>query len=249
MVPKVKHIERFGTGEIVLFLHGSGWNMRVWHNQKELTSSMEVVFIDLPGHGESEGPPCDSVAAYQESVYNTVLSHNLKGCFVVGHSLGGAIALSLAHSHPELIKGIVLVGTGAKLRVLPAILEQIASDHEKAVEFTAALAFSEHAAARLKEYAISETMKAGQQTMYSDFLACDGFDMRDTISLINTPSLVLCGSEDKLTPPKYAEFLHRSLSNAQLELVANAGHMLMLEKPLEINESIRNFVKEQVHPK
>src|SRR5512138_1842696 len=102
MISKVKHIERFGTGEIALFLHGSGWNVSVWHNQKELASSMEIVFMDLPGHGKSEGPPCDSVAAYQESVYETIINHRLNGCFVVGHSLGGAIALSLAHSYPEL---------------------------------------------------------------------------------------------------------------------------------------------------
>lgn len=205
---------------------------------------MEVVLIDLPGRGRSLDPPCDSVEHYRESVYKVLRRQNLFECYIAGHSLGGAIALSLAQHYPELTKGIILMGTGAKLKVLPDIFEQIATNRERAVEFITAIAFSPHAPPHLREYAVAETLKADQNTLHCDFLACDRFDIRDTISSINTPSLVLCGDDDALTPPRYSEFLHKFLARSELQIIENAGHMLMLEKPLEVNTVIQRFVEQ-----
>ena len=113
------HIERYGQGEKILFIHGSGWNTHMWYSQRDyLKSSMEVMLVDLPGHGESPGDGCDSVEEYRDAVYEMIRELDIERCYIAGHSLGGAIALSLSLAYPDIIKGIILIGTGARLRVL-----------------------------------------------------------------------------------------------------------------------------------
>ena len=69
------HIERYGQGERILFIHGSGWNTHMWYSQRDyLKSSMEVILVDLPGHGESSGNGCDSVEGYRDAVYEMIRS-------------------------------------------------------------------------------------------------------------------------------------------------------------------------------
>ncbi len=107
------YIERYGQGEKILFIHGSGWNTHMWHNQKDyLAASMEVILVDLPGHGESPRNGYESIEEYRDAVYKTMKENGIEKPYVAGHSLGGAIAQSLSIAYPDSIKGIVLIGTG-----------------------------------------------------------------------------------------------------------------------------------------
>ena len=104
----------------MLFIHGSGLHSEIWRGQKQcLQASMEVVLVDLPGHGKSPGDGCDSAGQYGDAVYEAMRGLNPYRYYVAGHSLGGAIAMSLALFHPDAVEGLILIGTGAKLRVLP----------------------------------------------------------------------------------------------------------------------------------
>src|SRR5512145_1577428 len=128
------HIEWYGQGDRILFIHGSGWNTRMWHGQRDfLAKSMEVILVDLPGHGRSRGDGCESVEEYRDEIYRIIKESNMGKVYVAGHSLGGAITLSLALACPDIVRGVVLIGTGARLRVLPQILEGIIEDREQAV--------------------------------------------------------------------------------------------------------------------
>ena len=128
------HIERYGAGQRILFLHGSGCTSEIWRRQKQyLQTSMEVVLIDLPGHGKSPGDGCDSVEQYGDAIYNAMAGLGPVRYYVAGHSLGGAIAMSLALFHPDALKGIILIGTGAKLKVLPRIFEGVLKEKERTV--------------------------------------------------------------------------------------------------------------------
>jgi pimeloyl-ACP methyl ester carboxylesterase len=77
---------------------------------------------------------------------------------------------------------------------------------------------------------------------YADFVACNNFDVRDRVSLIQAPSLIIVGDEDRLTPVKWSQFLKDKIPGSSLQVVARAGHMVMLEQPEEVNRSILTFL-------
>ncbi len=238
------HVERYGQGEKIVYIHGSGWNTRMWDAQREqLKSLVEIVLVDLPGHGESPGDGCESVDAYGDSVYGAIKGLGLGPYYVVGHSLGGAIAMSMALSHPEAVKGLVLIGTGAKLRVLPQILEGAIKDKERAVRHIMETAFSRAASPTLKDIGFEETMKCDSQVIYRDFLACDRFNIMDAVGSLKIPTLIICGIDDSLTPPKYSRYLNAAIQGSKLVLIEDAGHMVMMEKPEVVSRAIAEFIR------
>lgn len=238
------HVERYGRGEKIIFVHGSGWNTTMWYKQRDaLQKNMEVIIVDLPGHGKSRGNACDSVEEYSESLYIMMKEQNLGKCYIAGHSLGGAICMSLTLSHPDVVKGLIIIGSGAKLRVLPQILEGIKRDKEKTVREIVALAFSQKASPSMKHEDFDETMKCSAEVIYKDFVACDHFNIMDSINRIAIPTLIICGTDDALTPPKYSRYLNKEIKGSRLVLIEDAGHMVMWEKPEEVNRAIEKFIK------
>jgi pimeloyl-ACP methyl ester carboxylesterase len=237
-------VKQFGKGDRIIFIHGSGWNAGMWHNQRDyLKSSMEVILVDLPGHGDASGNGCESVEEYRDAVNGMIEDLNPGKAFIAGHSLGGAIAMSMALSHPGLVKGLILIGTGAKLKVLPDILEGIARDREKTVRAVVELALSSKAPSTLKTIDFDETMKCGAEVIYKDFSACDHFNIMDSVGSLSVPTLILCGTDDSLTPPKYSSYLNKEIQGSKLVLIEDAGHMVMIEKPDQVNRAIELFVK------
>ena len=237
------HTERSGRGEKIIFIHGSGWNSRMWYGQRDyLKSSMEVILVDLPGHGESPGNGCETVEEYGDAVYGVIEEANLGQVYVAGHSLGGAIAMSLALSHPSAVKGAVLIGTGAKLKVLPEILEGITKDKEETVKNIVELAFSRKAQPSLKATDFEETMKCSAEVIRKDFSACDRFNIMNSVSSLSVPTLILCGTDDSLTPQKYSSYLNKEIRGSKLILIEDAGHMVMMEKPDAVSRAIQEFI-------
>ncbi|OPY75411.1 MAG: Pimeloyl-(acyl-carrier protein) methyl ester esterase [Syntrophorhabdus sp. PtaU1.Bin058] len=238
------YCEQAGKGEKVIFIHGAGGSTKSWYFQKEaLQRSMEVLVVDLPGHGRCPGDGYDSVAQHCDSLYHLLSERPPDRYFIAGHSMGGAIGMSFALAYPHLVKGLILIGTGAKLAVLPAILEGIRQDKAKTVGNIVAAIFSDKTPRQAKETAFNEMMQCSGETIFRDFSACNGFNIMDKVAAIKAPPLIICGKDDLMTPPKYSEFLHRSLADSRLSIIEDAGHMVMLEKPDEVNKEIEEFVK------
>jgi len=225
---------------ILLFIHGAGESHKIWENQIKFFS--DLVAVDLPGHGVGVGKR--TIDEYIEYVKKFCDERGLKNIVMVGHSMGGAIVQKFALDHPEYLKAIVLVCTGAKLRVTPLIFEAIKRDYAQAVELITKLAFSSKATSEIKEKAAEEMKNISPEVTYGDFEACDKFNVMDRLKEITVPTLIICGFEDQLTPVKYSEYLKNNILNSKLEIIADAGHMVMLEKPKEFNEILEKFIKE-----
>jgi pimeloyl-ACP methyl ester carboxylesterase len=148
----------------------------------------------------------------------------------------------LALRHAELLKGIILVGTGARLRVFPSILNGIMDHFDETVPRIVQLAYSRKAPKDLLERGIAEMLRCRPEVLYGDFLACDRFDLMEEVEKIQLPTLVLCGEEDELTPVKYSKFLHSKIRRSRLEILSGAGHMVMMESHEAFNEKIREFI-------
>ena len=229
----------------VIFIHGAGSSHLIWGSQLRAVSEVaRAVAIDLPGHGRSEGAGRNTVDAYRDVIAGVLDALAFDRAVIVGHSMGGAITQTLALSHPDRVAGIALVGTGARLRVLPAILDGILNDFDQTARFVTQNCFGANPDPLLLEKSETEFRACPATVTHGDYTACNGFDILARIAEIRAPALAICGTEDKMTPVKYSEFLVSKISGAQLVLVEGAGHYVMIEKPGQVNRALVEFVKE-----
>ncbi len=226
----------------LLLVHGAGGTHLHWPVSLRKLPGANVYAVDLPGHGKSSGTARNNIRSYSEVVREFAESLGMKRFFLAGHSMGGAIAQTLALEHPELLEGLILMGTGAKLRVAPAILEGIKQDYEAAARLIAKWAYSSSPDAHMLDLYVRGMLQVPAESTYEDFVACDRFDLMDRISEISVPTLIVCGEEDRLTPPKYCQYLHSRIRNSDLELVPGAGHMVMLEQEEAVVKAISGFL-------
>ena len=232
--------------KVILFIHGAGGGEFTWSYQKGFfKKQFDPIIIELPGHGKSEGEGGQEIGKYAEHVHAFLKAKGLLKVSLVGHSMGGAIVQTLALTHPELIQKIVLVGTGARLRVYPGILNGIKDHFEESIPKIVRFAFSRKASMDLIAKGTSNMMKCRPEVLYSDFLACDRFDLMQEVEKIDLPTLILSGEEDEMTPIKYSQFLHDRIKGSKMEILSDAGHMVMMESPQAFNEKVEEFIFEK----
>lgn len=229
--------------EVLLFIHGAGGGQYTWSYQKSFFEKQSnPIIIELPGHGESGGEGEEEIGGYAEHVYSFLKAMGIEKVFLVGHSMGGAVTQILALTHPDMITGIILVGTGARLRVLPLILYGIKENFEETVKQINQFSYSGRAPSDLIEKGVLGMTRCRPDVLYGDFLACDRFDIMNEVEKINLPTLIICGDEDQLTPVKYSQFLQSRIHGSKLEILTGAGHMVMMESPQAFNERIGEFI-------
>lgn len=235
--------EHRGEGPVLLFVHGAGANGAMWHEVAEqLGRRYWSLALDLPGHGRSTGPGSPTIGGYSAQVEELIEQLAPGRAVVVGNSMGGGIALQLALDCPQKLRGIGLVGTGARLRVLPEIFETIRADFPAAVKKIAGFALSGHRSDEMVRQMEQELGRSDPQVIYDDFLACDRFDAMGRISQIQLPTLVVCGRQDQLTPLKYSEFLVSQLPRATLRVIEACGHAPMIEQPAQLSQALEEFL-------
>jgi pimeloyl-ACP methyl ester carboxylesterase len=235
-------------GPTVVFVHGAGGTLEQWRFQlRHLRSRWKILAMDLPGHGESQGDGCRTIEDYRNFVRDLLDTLGITATVLVGHSMGGGIVQRFALAYPDRLAAIVLVGTGARLRVHPDILTSIRhGDVEEAGRLISQWAYSETALPATLAQGAEAFAKNRVSVLEGDFLACDAFDVMREISGIQIPTLVVCGEDDRLTPVKYARFLQQGIPGATLATIPGAGHMVMLEKPVEFNRNLTVFLEEHL---
>ncbi len=227
----------------IILIHGAGGHHLFWPPQVRRLLGQRIFALDLPGHGKSPGLGCQTVSEYTDAVLSFVQTIRLSTFVLAGHSMGGAIAIDAAIRQADRVLGLFLIGSGAKLRVAPELLRATSqsSSPQAAAALLTDLSFARGAEPRLKELALKRLSETRLPVLHGDLLACDGFDARSGLSQIASPSCVVCGDEDRMTPPAYSSFLTAHLALARLELVPQAGHMVMLEKPNRIANLLAAF--------
>jgi len=159
--------------------------------------------------------------------------------------MGAAIALTLALEHSRRVLALGLLGGGARMRVSPDLIENTTSPATlpDALEALAAMAFSPKVPPHLKQLAMQRMAATRPTVFHGDFLACNQFDVMDRLTKIRVPTLVMCGADDRMTPPRYSEYLASSIKRARLVLVPDAGHMVMIEKPEAVADELLSFIQ------
>jgi len=240
------HTTHSGDGPAVVLIHGAGGNHLAWPPALRRLPHVTTYAVDLPGHGRSEGAGRERIEEYAADLVRFLDTLGIERAVLVGHSMGGAIAQTVALTHPGRVDGLVLLATAARLRVAPAILEGLETDFEGTVRLISQWAWGPGADPLWVERGREMMEACGPQVLRKDFLACDRFDIRDRVASIACPTLVLVGSEDRMTPPRFGQWLADQLPGGKFALIEGAGHMLMLERPQEVLEAVTAFLSEDL---
>ncbi|MDP9024679.1 MAG: alpha/beta hydrolase [Candidatus Eremiobacteraeota bacterium] len=221
----------------LVFIHGSGCTGDVFAAQS--AAFPDSVALTLAGHATPGAP--STIAEMADDVAAQCSAHGLRDIILVGNSMGGAVALDLVLREDERICAAVLIGSGAKLRVAPAIFEAIESDFPAAARMLAGYFFYKPRP-ELIDPAVAEMLRVGPSQTGRDYRACDAFDVSDRLHHVSIPLLALTGEYDVMTPPKFGAFIADRVPGAVARIVPAAGHLAMVERPDDTNEALRAFV-------
>ena len=227
----------------MVFIHGSGGSGQFWLAQVQgLAERVNTVALDLPGHGRSGNVEKNAVVDYARAVLEFIDVIEARKIIPCGLSLGGAIVQQLLLDHAKQFIAGILIGTGAKLKVLPAIFDAIQNDYAGFVKTAVQLSSSEKTDPKQIQLFSEDLNRCRPEVVYSDFKACNEFNVMERIVEIKVPVLVISAQDDKLTPPKYADYLESAIPGADRAHIPDAGHIAPLEKPREINQAIIDFL-------
>jgi len=234
-------------GQRIMYVHGTGCNAAVWDDHMAAVADAHTpVAIDLPGHGKSEGRGFRGVADHAEFVIGLADALGWRRFVLAGHSLGGGIAITAALYHPDRLAGLVLVDTGARLRVAPELLRaaRAAMASGAAPATDRSWSFAPCTPQAVVDRLQVLTAGTDPQVTYADWIADDTFDAMTRVGEITTPTLAVCGAEDRLTPVKYHRYLQERMPHCRLTIIESAGHWSFREQPASFDRAVRAFLAE-----
>ncbi len=232
----------------LVFIHGSGSNSGVWsHQYGRLHSLYNIAALNLPGHGQSCGSGEEDIALYVGHVKDLLDILGLNRPILIGHSMGAAIALAFAAKYPQDISGVVTLGGGVTLPVNPDILDGLKSEPAIVLDMICKFSLAKENCSRLFDALRASLAATRIDVLTSDMQACSKVDLTKQLPEITTPTLVICGTQDKMTPSASSAQIAAGIAGANLLLIEGAGHMVMMEQPLGLNEAIHNFAAALPH--
>ena len=228
---------------------------RSWTRQLEaLPDRMRIIAVDLPGHGESSVPPGSSIDDYAAAVADFTSALGCGPVVVVGHSLGGSIAIALAAHQPALVRGLVLIASCVKLPLVDSVGERLFAflpgPLRRVLFFSMAkkVLFAPGASADAIASGMKDLRACRPETLLADVRAARAMDLTAQAAALDVPTLVLAGSRDRLTTPTLAAELSALIRSARLRIAEGAGHMLPLEAAEWVNREIVAFVDSLAAP-
>lgn len=226
----------------LLLLHGAGGSHLTWPAALRRLPETAVYALDLAGHGRSSPPGHRSINDYALDVLDFIQALDLKNVVVLGHSMGGAVAQLVGLAQSPAVTGLILLGTGARLRVSPATLAAVEADFETAVNRLNQSFWGGSQGPAVMDKNRRNMLACSPEVMLGDFIACDQFDLRERLAEIILPTLVISASADQMTPAKFGQFLADQLPQAEFILIEEAGHMMILEFPEQVAQLTADFL-------
>lgn len=226
----------------LILIHGAGGDHAHWSEALRNFPEVNTYGLDLPGHGNSAGQGRRRIDDYADFIEAFVNKTKLSAVTLCGHSMGGAITQTLALRHPVWLERIVLVGTGARLRVASSILHGLLDDFPATIDLICRWAYGPDAPKALTDKGREGFLKMDPKVIHGDYSACNAFDVTERLCDISVSTLVVSGTADKLTPLKYGEYLSTQIPRARLAVIENGGHMMALEKEKQFLKIMEQFM-------
>lgn len=238
------------TGRDVVFVHGAGLDGSVWDAQLEavVTAGLRPLAVDLPGHGRSEGPSLHGIDALAGWMPGYMDSVGATSAHLVGHSMGALVVLEVGAVTPERAASLSLLGIAASMAVNPDILDGAERNDARSLEQMRRRMHTREPEpvsgwGPADTFAVMDRAEPG--VMFGDLSACNNYgDATVTAGAVDAPTLLLLGGQDVMTRPHAATPIAEVIEESRTVVVHGAGHMLMVERPAEVNEALIQFLLE-----
>ena len=231
----------------ILLMHGSGLTHIVWslHEKFYASQGFNVLSIDLPGHGNSEGPSLKSIEKISDWIKSLMLKINIEKIIIVGHSQGGLVGIDFASRYPELIEKIILVANSYKMPVNQDLIDLAEAGDEKAVLLMMKWGY-EGSKAFIGGNPVKKIVNSARdirEVLAVDLNACNNYkNGENAIKKINCPTLCILGDLDKMVPVKVGLKMSEQIKNSETKIIYDCGHMIVFEKAFEMRKLVKEFI-------
>ncbi len=237
----------------LIFVHGAGFDHSIWQQQARYFAhhGYSVLAIDLPGHGRSGGDAISDVGEIGDWIADLIDATGAGSASLIGHSMGALAVLETASRCPEKVEKLVLLGVAARMPVHPELLDAAKSNDHKAIELIAGWGHGARAhrggniapGVWLLQAGTRLLERAAPGVLGNDLAASDAYkNAVATAGQVKSPTLCLLGGQDKMTPVKAAMPLMEALPDATRVVLAESGHMMMVEAPGETLDALVEFL-------
>lgn len=237
------HRDPIAHRPVTVMIHGAGGTHLDWPAELRRLPEANAIIPDLPGHGKSPGSGHQSITAYATSIVALLDALHISKAVIAGHSMGGATAQTIALMHPDRVLGLILAGTGAKLGVHPDILNGVLTEMSRTVGMLLKGYWGDNPQnEQLSRMSQQRLLEFNPTILFNDYSACNAFDIRDRVAEIRKPTLIVGGTEDKMTPLKFSQYLHDHIAGSELVVVETAAHMMLLEQPQFVADAVQKWL-------
>ncbi len=237
----------------MVFVHGAGMDHTVWALQTRYFAyhGRNVLAIDLPGHGGSEGPPLAGIDEMADWIVRLLDAAEVDKAAIVGHSMGSLVALAAAVRHGTRVSAVALLAISVPMPVAAPLLSASEADDHSAFDMVSIWSHSRAAQIGgnrapglwMTGHAIRLLERTGPGVLHADLKACDDFALEPTIARgITCPVRLILGERDAMTPPRGAAELRAAIPGAETIVLGGCGHMMMSEQPDQVLDALTAIV-------
>ena len=231
----------------ILLMHGSGLNHIVWslHEQFYVNQGYNVLSVDLPGHGNSEGPSLKSIEEISDWIKSLMNVLDIKKLIIIGHSQGSLVGIDFAARYPNLISGLVLVAGSYKMPVNQDLINYAEAGDEKAVLLMMKWGY-EGSKAFIGGNPVKKIINSSREireVLAVDLNACNNYKGgKESLGKINCSTLCIFGDLDKMVPLEVGNKMFSMIKNGEKKIINNCGHMIIFEKAFEMRQIVKEFL-------
>ena len=231
----------------ILLMHGSGLTHIVWslHEQFYVNQGFNVLSVDLPGHGNSEGPSLKSIEEISDWIKSLMSVLNIKKLIIIGHSQGSLVGIDFAARYPDLISSLVLVAGSYKMPVNQNLINYAEAGDEKAVLLMMKWGY-EGSKAFIGGNPVKKIINSSREireVLAVDLNACNNYKGgKESLGKINCSTLCIFGDLDKMVPLEVGNKMFSMIKNAEKKIINNCGHMIIFEKAFEMRQIVKEFL-------
>ena len=231
----------------ILLMHGSGLTHIVWslHEQFYASQGFNILSVDLPGHGNSEGPSLKSIEEISDWVKSLMNVLDIKKIIIVGHSQGCLVGIDFASRYPNLINDLVLVAGSYKMPVNQDLIDYAEAGDEKVILLMMKWGY-EGSKAFIGGNPVKRIINSSREireVLAVDLNACNNYKSgKESLEKINCPTLCIFGDLDKMVPLEVGNKMASMIKNSKKKIINNCGHMIIFEKAFEMRKIVKEFL-------
>ena len=231
----------------ILLMHGSGLSHIVWslHEQFYVSQGFNVLSVDIPGHGNSEGPSLKSIEEISDWIRSLMRTLDILKVTIIGHSQGSLVGIDFASRYPDLISKLVLVAGSYKMPVNQDLIDLAEAGDEKAILLMMKWGY-EGSKAFIGGNPVKKIIKSSRdiiEILAVDLNACNNYKNGEkSLEKINCSTLCIFGDLDKMVPVKAGTKMSERIKNSETKIISNCGHMIIFEKAFEMRKIVKDFL-------